>query len=233
MEKKLFSRYYDDIFPLNQDTVDFLLAHFEKGKTLDLGSATGEYSLALSRKGYETLGIDIDPEMVRIALEKTKRLSLLGRFLEGNCLDVVYVNQFKNVFCIGNTLVHLKNKEEITTSLKHVYESLLEGGHLVISIINYDRILDQEIKGLPTIKNDTVTFERKYVLKEDFVSFDTVLTVGDEVEESSTPLFPIRSKELVKICSSLGFQEIVSYGNMLKEPFNQDQSFHLVLVMKK
>ncbi|MGD9910209.1 MAG: class I SAM-dependent methyltransferase [Candidatus Izemoplasmatales bacterium] len=233
MEKNLFSKYYDDIFPLNQDTVDFLLAHFEKGKTLDLGSATGEYSLALSRKGYETLGIDIDPQMVHIALEKTKRLSLLGRFLEGNCLDVVYVNQFKNVFCIGNTLVHLKNKEEIRTSLKHVHESLLEGGHLVISIINYDRILDQDIKGLPTIKNDTVTFERKYVLKDEYISFDTVLTVGEDVEVSSTPLFPIRSQDLIKICASLGFKDIVSYGNMLKDAFDKDKSYHLVLVMKK
>lgn len=229
MEKNLFSTYYDDIFPLNQDTVDFLLAHFEKGKTLDLGSATGEYSLALSRKGYDTLGIDIDPEMVRIALEKTKRLSLLGRFLEGNCLDVVYVNQFKNVFCIGNTLVHLKNQEEIKQSLTHIYQSLMGDGRLVISIINYDR----RPSSLPIIQNDKVTFVREYVYEEDHVLFNTVLKVDGLEEVSSTVLYPIKSSDLIKICKSIGFKDIQSYGNMLSDPFDKDSSYHLVLSMKK
>ncbi|MBU0996445.1 MAG: class I SAM-dependent methyltransferase [Firmicutes bacterium] len=228
-----FASYYDDIFPLKKETLSFLADHFEKGKTLDLGCATGEYSLGLSRMGYETLGIDIDPNMISIALEKVKRLSLLSRFLKGNFKDVVYKNQFENVFCIGNTLVHLDSIEEMKNSLKHVYESLKANGTLIIGIVNYDRILDQEIKSLPTITNNGVTFERKYEFEGDKINFVTVLKTKDFAEDERTILTPIRYEELLNLLKQVGFKKIQAKDGYSDKPFSVKKSFHLVIVANK
>ncbi len=232
-QHSLFATYFDQIFPLNQETLSFLLNHFEKGKTLDLGSATGEYSLALSRKGFDTLGIDIDQDMIDISLEKTKKLSLLARFLRGNCLDVVYLNQFRNIFCIGNTLAHLSSLKEITQSLKHVYESLVDQGTLIIQTINYDRIISGDVKELPLIENNGVSFERKYVIDNDHIHFNTTLKVLNQIEENSALLFPILSDDLLKILKSIGFKNIVNYGSFTMTKYHKDKSYHLVIVAKK
>lgn len=225
--------HYDEIFPLNEETLQFLVHHLEKGKTLDLGSATGEYALGLSRLGYDVLGIDIDPKMVEIALAKTKKLSLLARFLQGNCLDVVYKNQFSSIYCIGNTLVHLHSQNEIKQSLTHVYESLRAGGTFVTQIINYDRILAKEIKSLPTIKNEGVTFVRKYDYDGEKIHFVSTLKLKDEEIETETVLFPILSQVLIDSLKEVGFRDLKVLDGFTEQPFKAKDSYQLVIVAKK
>ncbi len=183
--------------------------------------------------GYDTLGIDIDSNMISIALEKNKRLSLLSRFLKGNFKDVVYKNQFNNVFCIGNTLVHLESIEEMEKSILHVYDSLKPNGTFIISIVNYDRILDQEIKSLPTIENNGVTFERNYEYVGEKINFLTRLKVKDIVEEENTELTPIRYNQLTDILKSVGFKKIQAKDGYSEKPFSIKKSFHLVIVANK
>jgi len=228
-----FATHYDDIFPLNADTLQFLVKHFERGKTLELGSATGEYALGLSRLGFEILGIDIDPKMVEISLSKSKRLSLLARFLQGNCLDVVYKNQFFNIYCIGNTLVHLHSLAEIKQSLHHVYESLKPGGTFVVQIINFDRIIEKEIKSLPTIKNNGISFVRKYDYDGEKIHFMSTLKLKDEDIENETILYPITSPILINTLQEVGFRDLEIFDGFSIRPFKAKDSYQLVIVAKK
>jgi len=228
-----FASHYDDIFPLNEETIRFLVERFKRGKTLDLGCATGEYSLALSRKGYEVLGVDIDPQMIEMSLQKNKKLSLLARFLQGNCLDIVYKNQFLNILCIGNTLVHLHSQDEIKQSLTHIYESLKENGKFVLQIINYDRILDQEVKSLPTIKNNGISFVRKYSYDGENIHFLTTLKLKGEDIENETILFPIRSSKLIDLLQEVGFKELEVLDGFTDNPFNAKASYSLVICANK
>ncbi|MDD3477873.1 MAG: class I SAM-dependent methyltransferase [Candidatus Izemoplasmatales bacterium] len=228
-----FAQHYDEIFPLDERTFSFLESHMLKGKTLDLGCGTGEYALALSRLGYDVLGIDIDQKMIDVALEKTKKLSLLARFLKGNCLDVVYKNQFQNVYCIGNTLVHLDGEIQMRQSLARIYDALKPGGTLILQIVNYDKILDEQITQLPTIKKPGISFERNYVFDGDKIRFETVLTIGKESIPATTILTPIRKKPLVDLLASVGFQDIKATDDFTEKPFKSKDSHRLVLTMKK
>ena len=71
------AEFYEEIFPLKQTRLDFI-DYFLKNSSriLDIGCATGELALALTKKGHHVVGIDLDEKMIELAREKTKRLGL-------------------------------------------------------------------------------------------------------------------------------------------------------------
>lgn len=75
------------------DLVDRLLGG-PPGLVLDAGCGTGRVSMELARRGYETRGIDVDPEMLAVARSKAPELhwelgDLTGADLAGTAADLV------------------------------------------------------------------------------------------------------------------------------------------------
>ena len=62
-------------------------------------------------------------------------------------LDIDKLNKkFDLIFCIGNSMVHLNDNEEILRFLRNCKKSLKVGGYLLLQIVNYDRILVKNIR---------------------------------------------------------------------------------------
>ncbi|MCK5059380.1 MAG: class I SAM-dependent methyltransferase, partial [Candidatus Aminicenantes bacterium] len=161
------SEYYERIFPLKKGKVTFLesLLKKENQKILDLGCATGELALALSSKGHRVIGIDLDKNMVNMARSKAKSEGTKNRFYVKDMLDVGMdfpENSFDAVLCLGNTLVHLKNLDEIGNLIKGVFSILKRDGIFILQVVNFEGVLTGQINGLPLLENDTFAFERKY-----------------------------------------------------------------------
>jgi SAM-dependent methyltransferase len=57
-----------------------------RGRALDLGCGTGDYSLYLAKNGYDVTGIDYLPEPVRMAQEAAGTRGLSVRFLQADVL---------------------------------------------------------------------------------------------------------------------------------------------------
>ena len=58
---KILSKYYDEVFKLQQATVHFLSEELnEKDVVLDMACSTFSYGLELTKKGIEVLGIDLN-----------------------------------------------------------------------------------------------------------------------------------------------------------------------------
>ena len=58
---KEYSKYYDDIRPMNKKALDFLKKNFKfKKKLLDVACKTGELAINLTIEGHEVQAIDID-----------------------------------------------------------------------------------------------------------------------------------------------------------------------------
>lgn len=143
-------------------------------------------------------------------------------------------NAFDLLFCIGNSIVHLNNNDEILTFLKKCKSKLKPGGHLIIQIVNYDRILDKDINTLPLIENEEVelVFERyyEYQPKTHKIDFKTILKVDGMSLENHVLLHPIRAEELVELLEQSGFIHIKTYGNFEKVKYDPLNSFPLVIV---
>ncbi|PYG87770.1 methyltransferase family protein [Ruminiclostridium sufflavum DSM 19573] len=231
------SQYYDSIFPIGEEQIEFLkeAAGAPPKAVLDIACGTGGYSLELAGQGYAVTAADLDAEMIRQLRLKAEK----GRYsiesiqsdmleLEGHISD-----KFDMVFCIGNSVVHLNSLLEIRSFIFSTRKYLKAGGKLVIQIINFDRILLRDIKGLPSIADEKtgLYFERSYFRnkQENALSFKTVLTVDGKSFENEIPLYPLTEDELVQAVRDAGFETIKPYGDFKGSAFDKCNSYMLVI----
>lgn len=216
--------YYHHIFKINVQQIDFITSKIPEkdAKLMDIGCGIGTLSFELMNYYNNILGIDMDAEMIRSALNKNKskfvqfqQLSMLElkSFIDENSLD--------GIICFGNTLVHLNSLDEIADFLKQSKTVLKVGGKLLLQIVNYDKILAKNIQQLPLIDTNEIIFERnyKYRISENKIDFNTRLTVKSTQQtiENSIELIPILKKDLTLLLKNVGFNNCNYYGN-----FNQE-----------
>lgn len=236
---EMLVKYYDDIFPMNDETYSFIRQDLIEGdKVLDVACGTGTYTLPLQKEGILAFGVDLEESMIEVAEEKAKKEGIRSDFVVASMLnlDLVSDGDLRRIFIIGNSLVHLKSLDEIRTFLMLCYELLMSGGDLIVQIINYDKILDNDIKSLPTIEvpEKGVTFSRNYFydLTSHSIEFASKLTVNGEVQESSVYLFPLRKDELIDELKNAGFKEIETYKNFKGEPYEKEAMLLIVKAIK-
>ncbi|WP_066506966.1 class I SAM-dependent methyltransferase [Abyssisolibacter fermentans] len=133
------SKYYNYIFPLKNNKVDFVLDGVNDAqRILDIGCSTGELAKSLSEQGNFVVGIDLDEAMIKIAKgyeNDNLKFHYLNMLRICDFFDTCYFDQ---IICFGNTLVHLNNDEEILVLFKAVRALLKKDGSFKFQIINPD-----------------------------------------------------------------------------------------------
>lgn len=219
-----FATTYERVFPFSQEVNSLLRRYLQPppAAVLDIGCGTGTYSGALAEAGYDVTGIDLDSAMVDYA-----RLHYpAAAFSTLNMLDVAALGRvFDVAFCIGNTAAHLTH-DALAHFVADVRRVLVPGGAWVLQVMNWDYVLTQTAVTLPLLTGDGgVIFERHYRdISEDRVTFATRLVVeGTEVFSDATPLYPLRSGEIVALHTAQGFHLLAHYGSYSGAPFNPEQ----------
>lgn len=234
------SKYYDLIFPAGDEQVRFLkeVAGNPPKAVLDVACGTGEYSVGLAEQGYQVTAVDRDAKMLEGLKEKVKAKGCVLDYLEADMsdMDKKLSSKFNLVFCIGNSLVHLENMQQIKEFLKKARNMLENDGSLVLQIINFDRIILREIKSLPTIENKTagLSFERiyDYQKQNNTILFKTKLNVEGRSFENQVSLYPLRQDELTEALYEAGFKKMKLFGDFNGNEFDKYNSFMLVLWVK-
>lgn len=244
--------YYDEIFPYNPAQKQFVESFDAGGNgsaVLDIGCGTGNLILNLAGSFDTLIGIDPDKEMLRLArlkalgfkAERREEAEWLGNwvFLPKGMLDLrseFVPGSFSSVLCFGNTLVHLSSLKEIRMFAVQAFEILKPGGYLMIQLINYDRIVDLGLKGLPSIENEKIKFERIYSYDPEpaKINFQTRLTVKNsgEVIENEIHLLALRPGQLKGIIKETGFTGLQEFGSFGKDPFNMDSQPYIITALK-
>lgn len=232
---KSIASVYDYIFPQNEKQLHFIEAIRnidDHERILEVGCATGNLTELLSRKSQEVIGLDLDSELLEKARSKYPELD----FRQGNMLHIkdIFHKAFTRIISFGNTLVHLSSLRDIESFCKQVYDLLEENGLFMVQIINYDRILNQNIDYLPTIENNHIQFIRKYEKQNEYLLFNTQLHIKEhhEIIENSIPLLALRQSDIENILVSLGFQDIQFYGSLMGNQLD-DQSIPLLFSCRK
>lgn len=235
------AKYYQHIFPLNPEQIRFLsnVLPYNGAKVLDVGCATGDLSFALTRFGFPTWSFDFDIEMIEIARKEKPEDTLFPVFehLDMRLIDQHYPEAFfDTVVCFGNTLVHLLSDDDICQFLRASHRVLSSDGTLTIQILNYSHILKNQIKSLPLIDNEHISFERHYEFGDDtgIIDFNTKLTVkttGQEIQ-NSVKLYAIRQEKLQELLIETGFCKFDFFGNFKAEPMHET-CLPLIVTCKK
>ncbi|MDP3434513.1 MAG: class I SAM-dependent methyltransferase [Bacteroidota bacterium] len=235
------AKYYQQIFPFSPAQISFLkqVLPYNGAKVLDVGCATGELSFALTRFGFPIWAFDFDAEMIEMAQNTKEEDTMFPVFeqLDMRLIEEHYPKSFFNtIICFGNTLVHLLTDDDILKFAKGAYKLLSPEGKLTIQILNYQFILDDQIKSLPLIDNEHISFERNYAFDgdSDLIDFNTKLTVKSTGQEiaNSVKLYAIRQNKLQELLEEAGFGSFEYFGSFKAEPLTKT-SLPLIVTCQK
>lgn len=224
--------YYDELFPLNPKTTEFVCSFLKKPNNhiLDIGCATGQLALELAayKRIASVTAIEPDEKMVetlRLRIHEThprNRMEIhTGGMLD---LDTLFsTRRFDLVLCLGNTLVHLPSLADINRFFHSVYHRLNSGGVFIFQVVNYIRILNQDIRELPLIDRPRVSFQRKYTYDESahMMRFATRMTIKEtgQALDNHTLLYPLRHNEITPIIDAAGFHTELTLSTFAGQPW--------------
>ena len=232
------AKVYDYIFPKNRKQLEFVESIKKissEEKILDIGCATGNLTELLGEKTRNIIGIDLDKELLKEAKDKHPNLN----FENMNMLEInekFEENSFERVVSFGNTLVHLDSREEVEEFFQKVYKTLKFNGFFIVQIINYNRVIEKNIKNLPTIDNEKVKFVRDYeydksIGKVDFITELTIKEANLNIK-NNIKLLALTKIEIQKFLGEIGFRNIEFYGNFERRELS-DNSEALIFVAQK
>lgn len=226
----LLSTYYDNLFEFNPKLKDFLFPYATKSKAaLDLGSGTGRLTHVISELGMQSIGIDLDQNMINIA--KTNYPNL--KFEVKDILDFMgRPNQkFDLITCFGNTIVHL-DQDSINQLFNQINLHLNKDKYFIVQLLNYTKLLKEKPESLPDLIYDNLLLKRNYVYYKDHIIFETILFKDDDVYElGSTKLFPYTHMFLTDIGRQYGFEPSF-YGKPDFSSYQYNDS-HVYIIFKK
>lgn len=211
---------------------------------LDLGCGTGEHAVHFAlRLGTRVVGLD------RSAAQIGEAVRLAGetpvRFVEGDiaALGESIHERFGSALCLGNTLVHLLDEEQLDAACRGVHAALLPGGAWVTQILNYERIQAAGERCLPLSfrpdpEGELVFLRLLRPLENGLVQFfPTTLRWRPEadcpVEVMASRGVTLRAWKRDELASSLtraGFASIRWYGDLRDTAFEPAASTDLVFV---
>lgn len=230
------SAFYDEIFPVDADEMAFVKSRLEGRKAvLDIGCGTGNKTVFLAEAGRKIIAIDGDMGMIGAARREHAAPGLKYRVLNMTEIKNAFEPEsFDAVLCLGNTLVHLPNADEIAQLLAQMASILKPGGLAIIQILNYERILDDPAFALPVLETDKIRFVRKYQFKACEMRFVTSLLLKESGQEiqNDIPLYPLRKNELDIMLADAGYLEAAHYGSYQGTPL-QENSLPLIAVAVK
>ncbi|WP_254189352.1 class I SAM-dependent methyltransferase [Nocardia noduli] len=134
----LYEQTFPDTGERNARFVDDLVTRYADtepipgSRLLDVGAGTGRDAARLAEIGYRVTGIDISDRMVAYASAKYPGQD----FRVGDARDVTVPEPVDVLTCLGSTLLHLHDTDDIRAALVSFFGCLREGGLLIMEMRN-------------------------------------------------------------------------------------------------
>ena len=131
--------------------VDFYLALARKAgdgghAVLELACGTGRVAIPIARTGVQVVGVDVLPEMIARAGEKSEGLDTV-RWVEGCMQAFELPERFGLAFIAFRSFQHLLTIRDQLSCLECILRHLVPGGRLAINIFNPDIVMMGEWLG--------------------------------------------------------------------------------------
>lgn len=108
-------------------------------KILDIGCSTGNQIANIGSKGYDVLGIDISPSMIKIAKENYPKYKFEVK--DAMNQSIFQPNTFTHIICMYFTIYYFKDRQKV---LQNIYNWLTPNGKFVVHLVDrkmFDPIL--------------------------------------------------------------------------------------------
>ena len=190
------------------------------GRILEVGAATGRYTLGLAKRGYQVTAVDMSEKLLEIGRERIAEecLDLQVNFILADARDLSGIPEkdFDAVLLMG-PLYHLVEETDRTAVLKEAFDRLKAGGILFSAFISRFGILGDLLRNLP----DWI---------ENRAEVQNILEIGknpDHIPGSGFRGYFAKLSEIAPLHEALGFETLTIAG---VEPAisSNDESYNIL-----
>ncbi len=199
---------------------------------LDIGTWTGEYTLALAKKGIKVLGLDHNQIMIQMSEKKREELpASLKKNVKFMLTDFANLpseinESFDVAVCLGNALPYIPTSPE--NLFKGVFSSLRQkNGILILQILNFEKLLKTKDRLISfMIQKSNLASEKEHLFLEffdketnDWLSHHVIIFDSDGRNwifkgVTTIKIRYLRKTDIEKALKKAGFKNISFGGNM-------------------
>jgi ubiquinone/menaquinone biosynthesis C-methylase UbiE len=101
---------------------------------LDLACGTGAMSLLLAGAGYRADGLDLSPEMLTVARQKSREQGKALEFFQGDIRSFQTGRKYDAVTCFFDSINYLLTPEDLSACFSSVHRALEPGGAFIFDV---------------------------------------------------------------------------------------------------
>ena len=193
---------------------------------LELGCGTGTVAVGLAMSGFDIIGVDYSPEMLKAARKKAKENKTKVRFIQADITEAsLKLNKkFDIILCLGNTLALIANHTMLNRFLANCQRHLNSGGYVIFQQLNYDRILKEKPATFAIdVDRDIFRFKQNRYFKNHIQSVVTIVDSSVIPPAQDITMFRVKPWTKVELTNSVkiaGFKKILFYGDYARNTFS-------------
>lgn len=188
---------------------------------LDVACGGGRITVPLLRRGHNVVGVDFVEEFERKIRKHESEFKGKFKFDEGDMTNLPYPDcSFDSLTCI-NSLVYLRNAEEVCEAIKEMGRVLKPSGKLFITTWN----LLHPLWGVSVVLNYLLRRGSKFGETSPFWATDS------RINNSRTTMFVPSGKKIKQICNDAGLSVSVHTGRGFVNGKSLLAMFHPFLVI--
>jgi ubiquinone/menaquinone biosynthesis C-methylase UbiE len=242
------SKYYDTFNEntansrTTNSTIEKLLKKYKARTVLDLTCGTGSQVFWLLKRGFEVIGSDFSPGMLKVARMKAKKARLKVKWLRGD-MRSLRVGQFDAVLTIFNAIGHL-TKAGFEKTLRNIHKNLAAKGIYIFDIFNLtylqqaDNITQLSIEWLRQVGKTKLREIQHSIINDEGVlisyttNYEKSGTEPLKVSKSIGSLQLYTAQELKALLARNGFKVLGQY-DMAGKPFSEKKTERILTVAQK
>lgn len=201
----------------------------EDSKLLELGAATGAYSIHYAKQGYDVTAVEPVEKNLNILKSKITNDMKVTPIL-GNALDLSMLedNTFDIIMCLG-PFYHLKTNEERVQSINEMKRVVKDDGIILIAYISHDMIVicEQMRYDSHLLVDDSVYNSKEHRLVDEPFTFLTYDDMKECAKDNNLTLI----EEFAQDGTSELFADKINA--MSEEEYQNWLSYHFYICQKK
>ena len=221
-----------------QENIKKMISKFHLQSAIDAACGNGIHSILLAQQGIKVTAIDISEKMITAAKSNADNYGVNIHFITSPMekIDALGLKKADAVFCVGNSIPHILDPTVLLHIFSSFYNLLRPNGAVVLQLLNYDRILENQERIVNVQKKENLEFIRFYDFLDNKIRFN-LLTIDwaqqpAENQLTSTMLYPYRKKELLTLLNSAGFKNINCYSDLKLAPFKNEKDLVIIAALQ-